>query len=142
MSARYSGDLNLRCFMNPGALHPISRFVDGLLATRSSPADLVFTAIAGVPTHLTTSRVGYDEILASPEMAEMLDPAMPARLRPSCNVPGRGIAFPPRRLVEAARGLDARGASGIVESICQADFTPALDALIERVGERVIEGCD
>jgi hypothetical protein len=141
-STRYSGELNLRCFYNPSALHPISRFVDGLLATRREPSDLVYAAIAGVPTYLTTSTSTYEEILAAPEMVEMLDPTMTNRLRPSCNVPGRGVAFPPRRLVEVARGLDARGASGIVESICQADFTPALDALIERVGERVVAGCE
>jgi len=40
-------------------------------------------------------------------------------------VPGRGLAFPPRRIVQVGRGLDARGVSTTMQSICQADFTPA-----------------
>jgi hypothetical protein len=137
-STPYTGDL--RCFSNPHALHPISRFVDGLLATRDDPADLVFTLVAGVPTTRTTSTSTYDEILAAPDMREEIDPSMPTRLRPSCSVPGRGLTFPPRRMVETARALDARGASGIDESICQADLGPATDALLDRIGQRVAEG--
>ena len=31
----YTGSLNLRCFMYPGALHPVDRYIDGLLALRA-----------------------------------------------------------------------------------------------------------
>jgi hypothetical protein len=134
-STRYTGELNLRCFLNPTAQHPITRFVEGYLATRTSPDLLVYAAIAGVPTNATSATATFDQILAAPEMQEMIDPTMMTRLRPSCNVAGRGIAFPPRRIVEVARGLDQRGSNGLVYSICQADFTPALDAIIDKIAD-------
>jgi hypothetical protein len=133
MSTRYSGTLNLRCFLNPTAVHPISRFVDGLLARRPAPERLVFSLIAGVPTDLTTATASYDQILDAPEMQEQIDPTTIDRLRPSCNVAGRGIAFPPRRMVQVARDLERAGAGTAVTSICQADFSPAFDSIIEAI---------
>jgi hypothetical protein len=132
-STRYSGDLNLRCFMYPEAIQPVSRYVDGLLALRAdAPERLVYAAIAGVPPEsvFDPETIDYDRILDHPMMQERVDPAMPTRLIPSCNVPGRGIAFPPRRLVSVAAGLQARGATTTIASVCQADFAPALNALI------------
>jgi hypothetical protein len=134
-STRYSGELNLRCFLNPTAQHPISRFVEGYLATRNSPDLLVYAAITGVPPNVSTATATHDQILALPEMQEEIDPTMMTRLRPSCNVAGRGIAFPPRRIVEVAKGLETRGSNGLVYSICQADFTPALDGIIEKIAD-------
>jgi hypothetical protein len=136
-STRYSGELNLRCFLNPTASHPISRYVEGLLATRESPDSLVFGVIAGVPPDLAGAP--FDEILDAPLMQEVIDPTMLTRLRPSCNVPGRGIAFPPRRLVSVARDLEAAGASSVVQSICDEDFSP-IDGVIERVGRHLTPG--
>lgn len=137
-----SGDtLNLRCFLNPDKVHAISRFVDGLLATRSSPDRLVFAAIAGVPTNATTSTMSFDQILDHPDMEEMINPAEPTKLRPSCNVVGRGVAYPPRRIVQVARDLELRGASAVVESICQEDFTPALDAIIDKFASLLDATC-
>jgi len=49
-------------------------------------------------------------------------------------VPGRGIAFPPRRLVSLARGLGRERAT--VQSICQEDFTPAAAAFARLFGRR------
>jgi hypothetical protein len=129
-SAVYTGDLNLRCFMYPGALHPIRRYVDGLLALRSDPNRLLFGVIAGVPDDLvgTSTVPDFDAILSDPRMTERVDPGSPtARLMTSCNVPGRGVAFPPRRMVETARDLEARGAATIVHSICR-DYDPAVSA--------------
>jgi hypothetical protein len=36
-SARYTGALNLRCFMYPEAVHPMSRYEDGLFALARTP---------------------------------------------------------------------------------------------------------
>jgi hypothetical protein len=142
-STRYAGELNLRCFSNPTAVHPIDRFVDGFLATRRSPERLVCSVIAGVPPSVTTDTATYPQILAAPEMQEELDPTMMTRLRPSCNVSGRGLAFPPRRIVEVGRELEARGAHTSVQSICASDFTPAIDALVGDLAEsRRPVGCD
>jgi hypothetical protein len=136
-SAVYTGDPNLRCFQyanHPNQpVHPVQRYVDGLLARRPDPNLFIFAGIVGVPTDLVHPTTDYDAILADPRMQEMVDPDMPTRLRPSCEIPGRGEAYPPRRFVELARDLDARGAGGIIQSICQADFTPAIDAIIEKL---------
>jgi hypothetical protein len=127
-SSVYSGDLNLRCFSFPGAVQTVGRYADGLLAGRD-PRRVHYLLIAGVPTDVS-GRSDYGAILEHPDMIEQIDSTMPTRLRPSCNVAGRGFAFPPRRMVELGRELDRGGASVSIQSICQADFTPAFDALL------------
>ena len=67
----------------------------------------------------------------------MIDPMMPTRLRPSCNVPGRGIAMPPRRIVRTAQVLEASGAQTIVESICQSGYAGAVSGILDALAERV-----
>jgi hypothetical protein len=54
-------------------------------------------------------------------------------MQPSCITP-TGIAYPPRRIVEVARGF---GANGMVQSICQDDFGPAIDAIVRVIGRRL-----
>ncbi|MBZ0121967.1 MAG: hypothetical protein K8H88_33545 [Sandaracinaceae bacterium] len=137
MSTVYTEDLNLRCFHHPEAQHPVSRYVDGLRALRSDPQDVIFATITGVPVDLSLSDPAT--ILADPRMTEALDPTMPNRLVPSCDVPGRGIAFPPRRILETAQGF---GAQAVVGSICQEDFTPLMDAILTRVARRVAGECN
>lgn len=138
-SAVYTENLNLRCFQHPAALHPVSRYVDGLRALRSDPSDVIFGLIAGVPTDLITDGSGtdYAGILSDPRMMESVDPTTGNQLVPSCEEAG-GMAFPPRRLVEAAQGF---GGNGVVQSICQEDFTGAVDAILQRVAARVSGSC-
>ncbi|MBW2462719.1 MAG: hypothetical protein JRH11_13800 [Deltaproteobacteria bacterium] len=143
-SSIYTGDLNLRCFQFPGAVQPTGRYVDGLLASRITPDLLVYAIIAGVPTDAVPAPgadPNFDAILAHPDMVEQIDPDMMTRLKPSCNVAGRGLAFPPRRMVQVAKELSAAGAGGIVQSICQADFTPALDAIIAKIADVLGGAC-
>ncbi|MCS6797209.1 MAG: hypothetical protein NZ898_01545 [Myxococcota bacterium] len=157
----YPGDMNLRCFLYPSAVHPIARYVDGLRALRADePGLLLFAAITGVPVDLVDG-VGdpppetYDyfaRILADPRMQERPDPSGMG-LVPSCDVPGRGVAMPPRRIVAVASalqtGLDGSGRSvpsggashGIVQSICQADFTPVARAIVARIGQVLAVSC-
>ncbi|AKF09465.1 hypothetical protein [Sandaracinus amylolyticus] len=136
-SPRYVTDLNLRCFAYPEALHPVERYVGGLLALRADRPDLFALAvIAGIPADAAVplpSLDDYERILARPEMEERVDPEMPTRLVPSCNGP-TGIAFPPRRLVRAVAGV-GRG-RGTVQSICQEDFTPAVAPIVSLIGRR------
>jgi hypothetical protein len=140
-SATYgSVELNLRCFtFGAEAVHPVSRYVEGLRALRADPNDVLFAAIAGVPADLVSdpSSIDYDTLLADARMQEMIDPAMGNRLVPSCNT-SSGVAFPPRRLVETARAF---GTNGVVQSICQEDFTPVIDAILTRVAARVRGAC-
>ena len=129
----YRGNLNLRCYSYPDALHPVERYIEGFAALRASrPESLVVAAIAGVPPHLVADpdAISYRGILSDPDMREMVDPADPNRLRPSCNVPGRGLAFPPRRIVET---VAAFGDRGIVQSICQEDFSPVIRVIADRL---------
>ena len=143
-SATYGAtDLNLRCFAHSdAALHPISRFVDGLIQLRRFPTRLVFAPIVGIPLDLAPapgSRPNYpvlvseDPSVRDNRMEEWVDPANPNRLIPSCNVPGVGVAFPPVRIVRVAERLDALGAGVTVQSICQPSFTDAATEIIRRI---------
>ena len=133
----YGGNLGLRCVLHPGAMHPVSRYADGLLALRADRRDqLVYALIAGVPTDLIGApmRTDWDAMLADPRMQVMPDPEEPRRIAPSCNVPGRGLTHPPRRMVEVARSLEAQGAIAVVQSICQLDYTEPMRVIAEAIG--------
>jgi len=138
-STRYSGDLNLRCFQYPEAVYPVDRYIEGLLATRPNDPDLlVFAAITGIPEDINPDPdvpIDYAAILADDMMQEMVDPTMPTRLRPSCNRPGTGVAFPPRRIVQVAQGLTAAGANAIVQTICQDSYANAIQAVINKIAD-------
>ncbi len=157
--------LNLRCFLNKETLFPLSRYVEGLRLLRPTRPDLVlFAAIVGVPQDLVAPEVVsdlesgtkpereakraalYDRILADPRMQETIDsdPARPNRLKPSCRGEGAAandvneLAYPPRRIVEVAKAF---GESGIVQSICQDDFSRAMDAIIRLISDRLNSLC-
>ncbi|MEM9074048.1 MAG: hypothetical protein AAGE52_36485 [Myxococcota bacterium] len=136
-SSVYVGDLNLRCFQFPEAVHPVSRYVNGLIEVKGAADRVVYAAIAGIPPGLEGQ--SWAAILADPDMAETVDPAMPTRLRPSCSSP-RGLAFPPRRFVELGRNLDAAGGSASAHSICNADLRPAVDGFLTTLGARLQAG--
>jgi hypothetical protein len=143
-SPRYMGDLNLRCFQFPEAVYPTSRYVTGLLDLRpGNPELLVYAAIVGVPVELVSNpeTIDYGAILSDPRMQQAPDPSMPSRLTPSCTGPGRGLAFPPVRMVQVARDLDAAGAGAVVQSICQEDFTGAIDAIINKLADVLGGAC-
>jgi hypothetical protein len=142
-SETYAGDLNLRCFRYPEAVHPVERYVDGLLALRARPANLVFAQITGVPVELTLrpDMPPFEAILAHPDMQERVD-ASGTRLARSCAVSGRGAAYPPRRIVETAQHLAERGAQPVVGSLCQSDFTDTVVAIADRVSRTVFTACE
>ncbi|AKF04469.1 hypothetical protein [Sandaracinus amylolyticus] len=138
--ARFSSvDLNLRCFSFPDVPHRVARYAAGedgragLLGLRRDPSRVVLGVLAGIPVAATPdpARPDYDVILGHPDMQEIVDPSIPTRLRPSCNVPGRGLSFAPRRIVETARALEARGAGAMVGSICQESYDGTLDAMVD-----------
>ncbi|MCB9592602.1 MAG: hypothetical protein H6719_07710 [Sandaracinaceae bacterium] len=136
-------DLNLRCFAHAeAAVHPIDRYVDGLLQLRARARRLVYFPLAGIPADLEPAPgepprwdllVSEDPAQRDPRMQERVDPSNPSRLIPSCNVPGRGVAFAPVRLVRVAEQLERRGAQASVGSVCQESFAPAMDQLIQLV---------
>lgn len=145
-SLEYDGNLNLRCwrFGDPelGLVHPIERFVDGLLATREDPTRLAVSAIVGIPEATSPARGArpdWDAILDHPDMQEVLDPAMPSRLRPSCdrtNAAGeREVAYPPRRIVRTLQALDQAGAHATVQTLCRDDLGTAVDVTLDLLAD-------
>lgn len=157
-------DINLRCYLHKEFLYDIQeRYLKGFRALRPGNEELVvFAAIAGVPTDLvddnTLSQVDfsddaqrdafYNNILSDARMQEQIDPStMPGsgtgNLTPSCvrMVPDESslsTAFPPRRIVQLAQLF---GDNGIVQSICQDDFGPALGAVINTIARHLGEAC-
>lgn len=148
----------------------IKRYVGGLLELRPDFRDLLlFAAIVGVAPEVvaantTTTTVDghtfvdtdYAAILADPSMLEAPNPSatnlVPGCTRPNPNGVGpRNEAYPPRRIVDVARGLDQAGAHGVVASICQsrdpdqgdfrADFTPAVDSILLAIENALPVGC-
>jgi hypothetical protein len=139
-STTYTEDLNIRC-LRDGALHPIARYVDGLIALRDDPTRVVFAAITGVPVDLAGR--DYDAILADPRMFKAPDRrAETPRLVPACAHAESGIAVPGRRIVRTAQGIEDAGGSATVQSICNPDFAANARAVVERVARRVSGYCD
>ena len=157
-------DINLRCHNHPEFLYELrDRYLNGFRALRPGREDLVvFSAIAGVPADLVSAEVMaatdlndedareafYKKILDDERMEEVVDPtSMPGmgqgNLRPSCvrQVEGESTpstAYPPRRIVELARAF---GPNGMVQSICQDDFGPAVDMIVNSMAKPLTEMC-
>jgi hypothetical protein len=155
--------LNTRCFFEgqraePNNLYDIERYISTFKALRPGQENLViFAGIVGVPPELVTSErlaeidfskpnesnAFFDGLLAAPAMIETLDPrgnADPAddNLVPSCDRGTDAKAYPPRRIVQVAKGF---GANGVIQSICQEDFGPAMDAIIEVIAKQLGTVC-
>lgn len=123
-STSYTADLGLRCFEYPAALQPIDRYVSGIVATRPPDALSLFV-VGAVPTDLLETP--YDAILADSRMTEHLDPTQGTRLAVSCERPGGGAVLePPVREVAFAAGLEARGVTTALGSLCAADVAASL----------------
>ena len=163
-SPYYDIDINLRCFRHKQFLYDVEqRYYHGLRRLRPGNEQLVvFAAIAGVPPDLVAPEVlaqvdfrepaardaFYDRILSDARMQEVIDPASnpgsgSGELTPSCVRPALGeaeptVAFPPRRIVQLAKAF---GQNGIVQSICQDDFGPAMTAIINVIADRILKSC-
>lgn len=157
-------DIGLRCFLHKEFLYDLrDRYLNGLLALRPGvEGAVVFTAITGVPTDLVDraalARVPwsddsqrnafYDAILSDARMQEEVDPdSMPGsgagKLRPSCSRPAAqadqpAMALPPRRIAQLAKDFGRRG---LVQSICEEDFGPAIDAITQVIADGLRSPC-
>lgn len=134
---------NQRCAFYDDALHPVARYVDGLRALRADqPERLLFAAIVGVPPDMVTdpAHVDYDALLADSRM-QPRPLTGTNELDAVCRDPAGGVqsaAYPARRIVSVARGL---GEAGVVQSICQSDYRPALDALVRKIASVIDAVC-
>ncbi|HKP61716.1 MAG TPA: hypothetical protein VJV78_33530 [Polyangiales bacterium] len=152
--------INLRCFYNPQDLFDVDRYIKGYQGLRPGAEQLViFGAIVGVPSDLVSAEAReqvqfddatardayYDSILADTRMQERpMNENIPsiANLAPSCTrldkLGENSTAFPPRRSIQLAKGF---GQNAIVQSICQDDFGPAMDAIIDVIAKQLGAVC-
>ena len=137
-SPHFDPNLNLRCFQYPEVLHPLSRYVDGLLALRNGP--LVYAPITGIPVDLQPDPTRpqapqIDALLEDERMIERVDPMDGTQLVASCDTPGRGKAFPPRRIARLTAMLEEQGAEVALGSICQESLAGPIDALLRAIAQ-------
>jgi hypothetical protein len=156
--------LNTRCYFEGlrGAesnLFQVQRYIELFKMLRPGREDLVlFNAIVGVPTRLVNSEAladvsfdsaanreaFYEGLLAAPEMQEIVDDRGTPEvfeddgLVPSCDRGDFAKAYPPRRIVEVAKGM---GSGGFVQSICQDDFASPITEIVKRIGTRLGTEC-
>ncbi|MBI5489231.1 MAG: hypothetical protein HY905_17985 [Deltaproteobacteria bacterium] len=129
------GHMNIRCFLHPEYVEPVSDYVAAFRSLRPTGDANVFLAmIVGVPPDAEQC-IGFGDGLAGcrdvPEMDARIDPANPTSLLPSCNT-SMGQAFPPRRFVTLAQEW---GKNAYVDSICKTDWTQAFAV----IGGRLVE---
>ena len=151
-------DLNLRCFYNKQNLYPLERYINGLQGAAAGQRDSSCCSARSSACRRTwsspqaTRAVDWqDDAARDAFYAGILDdsahaggvdpmrtPEQGGNLTPVVQRAASGVAYPPRRIVEVARGF---GENGVVQSICQEDFGPAIDAIIERIGDRLRDPC-
>lgn len=145
----------LRCFLHRDKLYDIrDRYVSTLRAIRPEEKLLIFGAIVGVPQDLVSERARsqvnwespasieqyYDAILRDDRMQQRIN-SEGDKLESSCtneSGPEPQFAYPPRRIVELA---SAFGKNGVVQSICEDNFGPAMDVLIEAIVQNLGNVC-
>ncbi len=126
----------LRCAFHPEALHPLARYVDGLRALRAEhPERLVFMALGGTPVDSDGTSIA--DLLGDSRMTPVAA-ADGMSLVPVCST-ARGLAWPARRLAEAALAIDGTESTGLVRSICQDSYAPAFSELL-RATVRALAG--
>jgi hypothetical protein len=130
--------INNLCGRNTNLLHPVQRYIEGLHALKAEAFQdrVIFAGIVGVPLAAQTQGQSLSEILQRPEMRfrETLTGAAPA-----CTATGgAGTATPARRIVETAIGF---GENGVITSICENDYSAALDAIIGKIAGKLSGQC-
>jgi len=135
-------------------LQPIRRYIDEIAALKADPSQVVFAAITGIPEKpeldpglFNTEEDRYQAILDHVDMMEVENPAEDAdlnqQLTPACGSSAADFAVPARRIVETAKGLAEAntGVGTVVESICAADYAPALNAIVDRIAAALRQLC-
>ena len=152
--------INLRCYYNKQNLFEIDRYVKGFQGLRpDAPQLVIYGAIVGVPKELVSkeAREGvkwddqasrdayYDTILTDTRMVERpMNENVPsiANVAPSCSrtdaAGEKADAYPPVRMVQVAKSF---GENAVVQSICQDDFGPAMDAIIDVIAKQLGAVC-
>jgi hypothetical protein len=133
------GPLSNRCGNHPGRLHPVSRYITAFRDLElDRRGNVIISAITGVPPELVRnpSAIDYTALLADERMQIRPDPERPTRLAPACEYGGVGSAAPARRIVEVVQDF-AEDGHGLVQSICQTDLRPAIEAIARSIAGRL-----
>ena len=143
------GPLNLRAYNHADEyLEPADSIAAGLLALRDGhPERLLVAGIVGVPVDAPElgpemTEGDFGTLLEQGALQQRIDNSaagMGERLVPSCDVEGTGEAFPPRRILETFRAIEAAGGTGMVQSICQDDWTDVMGSVVAALQARF--GC-
>ncbi|MDB4971939.1 MAG: hypothetical protein JWN48_280 [Myxococcaceae bacterium] len=145
--AQAYGLLNLRCGLNSQdatLIHDTSRYLEGFQSLKPDNHDhVIFAAITGVPPEAIRANATPEEILALPEMqftpelgAGGVETGIP---KISCaNADNTEVAYPPIRIVQVARDF---GKNGVLYSVCEENYAPALDLLIEKIATKLTGSC-
>lgn len=129
------GPMNLRCVLNEDRLYDLDRYFHGFLGLRPDNEDMVVVAaITGVP--IDGSWSPGDPLDALREL-QQVNPRNPNEQIPSCDT-AMGLAFPPVRLAELAYMF---GNNGVLESICQGDWSRALTAVTRKIQNKLRGTC-
>ncbi|MDI7267084.1 MAG: hypothetical protein QME96_03710, partial [Myxococcota bacterium] len=133
------GGLNIRCFRNPDFVQPFSEYAAAFRSLREDPNRIFIAMIVGVPPDAPACEGDGDRLgacLAVPDMIPRPN-AVGDNVEPSCIVPGLGTAYPPVRFVQLAMEIERQGVDTYVSSICRPDWTDAIGAIADRIGNRI-----
>jgi hypothetical protein len=131
--------INDLCGGRPDLLHPVQRYIDGLksLKTDAYQDYIIFAGIVGVPLAAATRGQSLSQILMRPDM--QYAGGFLGQARPACTAAGgAGTATPARRIVQVAQGF---GENGVITSICEDNYTAALDAVISKIAGKLSGQC-
>jgi hypothetical protein len=139
------GHLNIRCFLHPDFIEPVSQYVEAFRSLRAPEEQnkIVLGMIVGVPPDAADC-IGSGDMLTgcldlarNPAMEERINPAETSQLIPSCNTL-MGLAFPPTRFIQLAQAF---GANAFVDSICKDDWAGAIEGITNTLVERLPSTC-
>jgi hypothetical protein len=129
------GPANLRCVMHPEELYPIERYAEGFLSLRGGDSDrLILAGITGLPIDGSWSPGDPLEILQDYNTP---DPINPNEILPTCET-SMGRAYAPVRIIEL---IDMVGDNGVLDSICQGDWSSSFRAISRRIQSRLVGAC-
>jgi len=153
-STSIPGEINVRCGLpeNQRYLHDVQkRYVAGLKALKPMAYQdrLIVASIVGIPVKenlgggaVHTGTAAIDMILARPDMQFKVQRNMAGNADepvPTCiSAKGDGSAAPARRFLELTKQF---GENGVVTSVCEDDYTPALKVVIDKIAAQLTGAC-
>jgi hypothetical protein len=137
----FAANVSARCALHPDALHPITRYAEGLRALKADADRVVFAALVGAPRaesgEVYRGQTALEALLEHPEM-QYREASQNAGLQAACTGED-GAAYPARRIAQLAAQF---GDNGVLGSICDPTFGPFMARVVELAASRVASGCE